>query len=112
MNNTYFSVERAGKNIDHVLIRHEDGSVAFEDVMGMSYEELKVYNHIDEFVTCVIDATNKHFNDSDDQTIVTLIGEDDIFIWSVLIGPGDSADELKYAFIDWTKDGKSYRYEK
>lgn len=112
MNNTYFSVERAGKCIDHVLIRREDGSIAFEDVMSMSYEEVKAYEHINEFVTCIVDATNEYFNDSDDQTIVTLIGKDNIFIWSVLVGPGDSADELRYAFIDWTKGGKSYRYEK
>lgn len=112
MNNTYFSVERNGKCVDHVLIKREDGSIAFEDVMSMSYEEVKTYEHIDEFVTCIMDATNKHFDSNDDQTIVTLVGEDDIFIWGVLIGPGDSADELRYAFVDWSKDGKSYRYEK
>ena len=108
----YFAIERDSKCIDHLLIRRDDGVVAFEDVMSMSYDELKAYEGIDVFIAAIMDATNEHFNEDDNQTVVTLVGADDVFIWGLLIGPGDEEDEFKYCFIDWLKDGKKYRYEK
>ena len=111
MTKNYFAVERAGKCIDHVAIKDEDG-IVFEDLMNMSYEEMKAYKELDFFIDCVMDATNTYFDESDDQTFVTLIGEDDVFIWSILIGPGKGDGELVYKTINWKEDGKSYRYEK
>ena len=112
MTNNYFAIERMNRCIDHIFIKREDGTMAFEEVMNMSYEEIKIYKDIDAFVTVFMDATNEYFNESDEHTIVTLVDGDDVFIWSILIGPGVDNDELTYAFIDWKKDGKSYRYEK
>lgn len=113
MTHNYFAVERAGRCADHVYIKCDDDTVAFEDVMNMSYEEIKSYAYINEFVAAIMDAANENFgSEHDEQTLITLVGEDDIFVWSVLIGPGDNDDELRYAFVDWKKDGKSYRYEK
>lgn len=112
MTDNYFAIERNGKSIDHVYIRREDGTIVFEDIMNMSYEEMKSYKDIDAFVACVMDITNIYFNESDEQTLITLIDKDDVFIWGVVVGPGENEDQLNYAFIDWRKDGKSYRYEK
>lgn len=113
MTQNYFSIERADECIDHVYIKREDGAVMFEDIMNMSYDEIKACPYIDEFVVCVMDAANEHFgNKRDDKTIITLVGKDDVFIWGILIGPDGSEDRLRYVFIDWKKDGKSYRYEK
>lgn len=112
MTNNYFAIERNGRCIDHLRIRRDDDTIAFEDVMNMSYDELKAYEGIDVFIAAIMDATNERFNESDDQTAVTLVRADDVFIWGLLIGPGDEEDEFKYCFIDWLKDGKKYRYEK
>ena len=59
-----------------------------------------------------MDATNQCLPNKDEQTIVTLVGEDDVFIWSIVIGVEDNGDDVRYALVDWKKDGKSYRYEK
>ena len=75
--------------------------------MGMSYEEMKMYPEIEEFVVAVMDATQDL---SGTEAIVNLIGPDDIFIWGIIIGVYD--DDYKFVFIDWQKDGKKYRYEK
>ena len=112
MTKNYFAVERAGKCICPVVIKDEDGEVHFEDLMNMNYEEMKSYKNLDIFITAVMDATNECFEENDDQTIVTLIGEDDVFIWGVLIGPGENTDEMVYKTINWKEDGKSYRYAK
>lgn len=112
MINNYFTIERSGQCIDHVLIKRDDETIAFQDVMNMSYSEIKSYKDIDTLVTCLMDTTNEYFDSIDEQTIITLVGPDDVFIWSILIGPGDTSDELKYAFVDWRKDEKSYRYKK
>lgn len=111
MTNNYFTIERAGKYVEKVCVKDENGSIAFEDIMSMSYNEMKSYKEIDYFITAIMGAANTYFEESDEQTIVTLVGEDGVFIWGILIGPGDNSEELKYAFIDWKKDGKSYRYE-
>lgn len=111
MTQNYFAIERKDKSLDHVYLRLIDGNIAFEDIMSMSYEEMKAYDKIDEFVTAVMDSANVYFKSVDEPTIINLIGPDNIFIWGILIGPGDQNDELKYAFIDWHKDGKKYKYE-
>lgn len=108
----YFAIERNGKCIDHVCITHDDGTIAFQGVMTMSYDEIKVYPDIHELINAFMDAANECFQCNDEQTLITLVGNDDVFIWGILIGPSDNDDELRYAFIDWQKDGKKYRYEK
>jgi hypothetical protein len=107
----YFSIEREGKCAAPVVIRDENG-VVFEDLMNMSYNEMKVYKDLEFFVDCVMDVANKYFEESDEPTLITLIGKDDVFIWGILIGPTDDLNQLKYSLIDWKKDGKSYGYEK
>ena len=108
----YFAIERDGKWINHVCITRDDGTIAFQDVMSMSYDEIKEYTDIHELIAAVMNATNEYFNCDDEQTLITLVGSDDVFIWGILIGPSDNDDELRYVFIDWQKDGKKYRYEK
>lgn len=112
MTKNYFSIERNGQGIAPVVLKNNSGKIMFEDVMQMSYEEIKEYENIDAFVVSIMDATNEQFKEGDDHTFVTLVGEDDVFIWGILIGKGESDDELVYKFIDWKADGKSYRYEK
>ena len=112
MTNNYFAIERNGNSVDHVYLRLINGDIAFEDIMDLSYDEMKAYDQMDEFVTATMDSANVYFKSVDEQTIINLIGPDDVFIWGILIGPGDNSDELKYAFIDWHKDGKCYRYAK
>lgn len=108
----YFSIERKGKCTSPIVIRAENNVVAFEDLMNMSYEEMKSYKDLELFVDCVMDVANEHFGESDEQTMITLIGKDDVFVWGILIGPAEDADQLQYALIDWKKDGRMHRYEK
>ena len=111
MSKNYLSVQRNNDCIENVFIRNENGEFVFTEVMDMTYDEIKTYDNLSEFVTAIMDAANVHFQGNDDQTIVTLIGEDDIFIWSIIMGPGED-DIIRYSLVDWKKDGKSYRYEK
>ena len=71
----------------------------------MTYEEMKSQEDLDNFVIAVMDATD---GDSD-HAIITLVGDDDVFVWSIIIGVID--DEIRYNLVDWQKDGKKYRYE-
>ena len=109
--NNYFSIERKGKCVDRVLIKDKDGKIVFENVLAMSYDEILTYDRLEEFVVIVMDTANIYFSEKDEQTLITLIGEDDIFIWSILIGVNDDG-ELLYKLVSWKKDGKLYRYEK
>lgn len=107
----YFTVERQGQCIEKIYLEKEDGTPAFVDVMNMSYEDLRSYDGLSEFVTAVMDASNTYLDECDADTIVTLVGDDDIFIWGILISPTDNEDEFKYATINWKKDGKNFRYQ-
>jgi hypothetical protein len=111
MKMNYFSIERDDRCIESVLFNNDKGEFIFQEVLSMTYDEIKSYEHIEEFVVCVMDVTNRFFDDNDDQTLLTLIGEDGVFIWSILIGP-DKGDAIRYTFLDWQKDGKNYRYKK
>lgn len=110
---SYFSIERSGQQVDHVVLLDNDGHTSYEEVLDMTLEDLKTYDKLEEMICVFMDASNEYFNSSvDEETLITLIGDDDVFIWSLLIGPGDVADDLMYHFINWKADGKSYRYEK
>lgn len=111
MSNNYFALERGSQYFENMCMQAQDGSILFEDVMNMSYDEIKTYDNLESFVDCAMDLSNKLFNSKDDQTIVTLVGADDVFIWSIIMGPEDE-DTLRYVLVDWKKDGKQYRYEK
>lgn len=109
MTHNYFAIERSGQCVE-TLIKGNDGAVLFEDLMNMSYEDMKAYKNIEGFIVTVMDLVNAHMGEHDEPTTITLVGEDNVFIWGILVGP-ENADELRYAFIDWKKDGKSYKYE-
>lgn len=109
---SYFAIERNGVCEDHILIRdNEVNGIAFENYLNMPYDELMAQDDLEDFIVAIMDATDFEMgiSDSNDSTIITLIDDDDTFIWSILIGTVD--DVLRYLPVDWKKDGKKYRYE-
>ena len=101
---SYFAIEHNGKCLDHVVIRDKDGSVMFSNYLNMTYDEMKSSEDLEEFVVAIMDAANN------EEVIITLVGDDDVFIWSIIIGVEDD-DGVRYVLVDWKKDGKNYRYE-
>jgi hypothetical protein len=100
----YFSIERNGQCLDKVILKFND-DVAFEDLMDMSYEEMKSYPEIEEFIVAVMETTSDL---GGTQVIVNLVGSDEIFIWGIIIGVYN--DDYNFVFVDWQKDGMKYRY--
>lgn len=106
----YFAIERNGNYQDHIMIQdNETNNIVFENYLNMTYDEMVSQDDIEEFVVAIMDIMDAETDGSDDQTIITLIGDDDIFIWSILMGTVD--DDLRYLPIDWKANGKKYRYE-
>ena len=102
---SYFAVECGGNYRDHITITDSDGNQVFENYFNLTYDEMKNQDDLEEFVIAIMDATT----DGEDQAIITLIGEDDVFIWSIIVGVID--EEIRYNLVDWQKDNKKYRYE-
>lgn len=112
MSKNYFAIERGGQCWAPMVLGDHNGNIAFEEFLDMSYDEMKSSDKLSDFVVAAMEAANRKSNDTDGQTLVTLIGEDNVFIWSILIGPDQTDDELlRYNLVDWKKDGKSYIYE-
>lgn len=105
MNKNYFTVERNEQCLEKIIFKLED-KIAFEDLMEMSYEEMKAYPEIEEFVVAVMESTKDL---GGDQVIVNLIGPDGVFIWGIIIGVSD--DDYNFVFVNWQKDGKKYCYQ-
>lgn len=106
---SYFVVERDRKYLDRAQIVDAKGNVTFDNYLSMTYDQMKSQRDLDDFVLAIMDAANVNWNCDDKDTVVTLIGEDNLFIWSIVIHPGDN-DKIQYWFVDWKKDGKKYRY--
>lgn len=102
----YFAIECDRGCFDHIVLKDKDGNVAFGDYLNLTYDDMKSREDLEEFVVAMFDAANEG---GDSQTLVTLVGDDDIFIWSIIIGM--DGENLKYVLVDWKKDGKNYRYE-
>lgn len=103
---SYFSIEHNQKCMDHIVLKDRDDNVAFGDYLNITYDEMKSREDLEEFVVAIFGAVNE---DDDSQTLITLVGDDDIFIWGIIMGMVD--DDLRYVLIDWKKDGKNYKYE-
>jgi hypothetical protein len=105
----YFAIERDNECWDHVMLCNSNGDPAFEEFINMTYDEMKSSNKLSDFVVAAMDAANRKSGSKDRQTIVTLVGADNVFIWGILMGPWENG-MIKYSLVDWKKDGKSYRY--
>ena len=104
----YFSIEHNGKCYENVLLKDNDGNIVFYNYLTMDYETMKYSVDLEDFVCTVMEASEKI--DAGGQTIITLVGDDGVFIWSIIIGY-DEDEALRYVLVDWKKDGRSYRYE-
>ena len=102
----YFAIENNGQYYDHVTLRDDSGNLVFENYRDMDYETMKYSIDLEDFVCAVMEASEEI---GGDQTIITLIGEDEAFIWSIIMGVEDG--EIRYKLVDWQKDGKIYKYE-
>ena len=108
MGKNYFSIEHGNKYIDHIVIRDGNENVVFGNYFDMTYDEMKSQKDLDDFVIAVMEASNV-VDSGNDQTVITLIDEDNIFIWSIIMGIVDG--EIRYNLVNWQADGKKYRYE-
>ena len=104
---SYLAIERNQEYWDHVFIKDKNENIVFENYLNMTYNEMQSSEDLEEFVVAILDCTG---DDVGGSAIVTLVGDDDIFIWSIIIGPGEDG-EIRYVLVDWKKDGKNYRYE-
>lgn len=109
MSKNYFAIERNGECKTPVILADRNGNPVFEEFLEMSYDEMKVSALLEDFVVAAMEAADRVCGVDDDHTIVTLIGNDDVFIWSIIMGYEN--DDIRYCLVDWKKDGRSYRYE-
>ena len=108
---SYFAIERGSHYLDHVVLNNEiNDTVGFENYLNMTYDEMKSQEDLDDFVLANMEAADAMAPNENDQTIVTLIGDDNIFIWSIIMGTVEE-DSVNYVLVDWKKDGHQYRYE-
>ena len=111
MSKNYFAIERNGECWSPVVLADENMNVAFGDFLEMTYEEMKANDKLEDFVVAAMDAANRKSGNKDDQTVVTLVGEDDVFIWGIMMEKDlGQENDIRYVLVDWKKDGKSYRY--
>ena len=110
MGKNYFSIERNGECWDRVSFVDTLGNTVFDDFVKMTYDEMKSSDKLTNFIVSAMDAANQADGGEDALTVVTLVGEDGIFIWSIIMGPGENGD-IRYSVVDWKSDNKNYRYE-
>lgn len=108
MSKNYFAIERNGECKIPVILADRNGNPVFAEFLEMNYEEMKSSTELEDFVVAAMDAADRVCGVDDDQTIVTLVGSDDVFIWSIIMGYEN--DDIRYCLVDWKKDGYHYRY--
>lgn len=108
MSKNYFAIERDGENWMPVILADSNGDPAFTEFLDMDYEEMKSSALLEDFVVASMEAADRICGVDDDQTVVTLVGSDGVFIWGIIMGYEN--DDIRYCLVDWKKDGHSYRY--
>ena len=112
MSKNYFAIERNGQCWSPVIMVDRYRKPAFEEFLDMNYEEMKTSDKLGDFIMASMNAADNKYETVDEQTAITLIGEDGVFIWGIIMGPDPEHEhDVKYVLVDWKKDGKNYRYE-
>jgi len=109
MSKNYFSIERNGQCWTPVILADRNGNPAFEEFLDMNYEEMKTSDKLGDFIMASMNAADNKSGTADEQTAVTLIGEDGVFIWGIIMG-SENENDIRYLLVDYKKDGRSYRY--
>jgi hypothetical protein len=104
----YFAIERNGECKTPVILVDKNGDQVFAEFLEMNYDEMKSSELLEEFVATAMEASDSICSAEEAQAIITLIDEDDIFIWSIIMSYDD--ENIRYVLLDWKKDGKNYRY--
>lgn len=108
MGKNYFSIERNGECQSPVILADSNGDPVFAEFLEMNYDEMKSSKLLDDFVAAAMEASDSMCDAEEAQAIITLIGDDDVFIWSVIMGY--EGDDIRYVLVDWKKAGYNYRY--
>ena len=108
MSKNYFSIERNGECQSPVILADSNGDQVFAEFLEMNYDEMKSSELLDDFVAAAMEASDSMCDAEEAQAIITLIGDDDVFIWSIIMGY--DGDDIRYVLVDWKKDGYNYRY--
>ena len=109
MSKNYFAIERNGKCLDSVILADRNGNPAFEEFLDMGYDEMKASKMLADFVVASMEAVDRICGTDDNHTVVTLVGNDGVFIWGIIMGYKD--ENIQYCLVDWKKYGQSFRYE-
>lgn len=110
----YFAIERNGECYSPVLLADSDGKPAFSEFLDMSYEEMRDSERLEDFVVAAMEAAERRGDGDGDgeeeysDVVVTLIGEDDFFIWGIIMSA--EGDNITYKVVDWQADGKHFKY--
>lgn len=106
----YFAIEKNGECYSPVILADSDGNPAYTEFLDMSYEEMRDSEQLEDFVVAAMEAAERRGNGEDDYSdvVVTLIGEDDFFIWGIIMSV--EGDDITYKVVDWKADGKHFKY--
>lgn len=109
----YFVIERNDNYLEGVVLLDSDQNVLHEEIMNMSYEEMKEYDKLDDFLWEAYFASESYFETKGENTVISLVDSEDTLVWGILFGPDpDNEEALRYCFINWGEDGKIYKYQK
>lgn len=106
----YFAIEVNGNCYSPVLLADSNGNPAYTKFLEMTYEEMRDSEELEDFVVAAMEAAERR-GDSEEEysdVVVTLIGEDDFFIWGIIMSAED--DNITYKVIDWQEGGKHFKY--
>ena len=106
----YFSMEVNGECYSPVLLADRNGKPAFTEFLNMNYDEMKNSEQLEDFICAAMEAAERR-SDSEEEysdVVVTLIGEDDFFIWGIIMSA--EGDNITYKVVDWQEGGKRFKY--
>lgn len=112
----YFTIERNGRcweSTDKIVHRVNMMQSRIDELKNSTYDEMKSKHWIEGFILAIMEEADELSGTTGDQTIVTLVDENNIFVWSIIIAATENYKtnfEVNYSFVDWKKDGKNYRY--
>lgn len=111
--NNYFVIEQNDKYLEGVVLLDAEENILHEEIMNMSYEEMKKYDKLEDFLWEAYFASESYFETKGENTVINLVDGDDTLVWGILFGlDPDNEELLRYCFVDWGVDGKVYKYQK
>ena len=87
------------------------GGESLQHFNNMTHDEMAKNEYADVFIIAALKAVGKTLASLKSKAAISLVGDDGVVIWTIVVHPADEEGYNTWTTTDWIKHNKKYYYE-